>query len=430
MNNQKPNTNFSESDYIQDFNNQLSKYPQLKQYVYFNSSSDSKENQEAMNIFLNFYSKNVLESVPTFTDLSENMIYFYSSDNLKIHIVTYLSHKIWKIKVQKYQEKVSIFSTLTFLLHSFEKKYVENKIVIKYQKLINDFQSECSLIKYMMHFIHQIKLKSHLVQIFNPNKKKLYTMFIRDVSKCNTNNNYAHCLQHVFEAAITSKQFIFYKEIKFLIQSYQDSKHDAFNNAINSVARKISNHFGVNKSDEAHILLISLMRYVYDQICPLTFREYFTNAPKNIILTTSSIAFKQLHTNIRLFPPSTRPSKQFCTILRKDSYYRKAINYLEEIQFMTNPLDMLLCIQRSLDATDKASRFYSHIGSSKSFNFNEIIQIFLAVTISSDIPEIIEIHKFINDFFFDDILFPELCFARAALKSCIANLIKLDKAMT
>lgn len=427
MNSQKQNSSqkLQLKHYNQDFTDQISKYPQLIPFIFNDISSDSDQNQEVMAKLLNFYSTTILESVPTFFDLSEDMIYFYSSDNLKIHTVIYLSHKVWKMKIKSYQEKVSLFSTLIYFLHSFLDNYDENKVVIKFQKLTEYFYNERPSITFLNKIIQQIKPVSHLSKHFNPNNKKLYSLFIHYISQ--NNDNYIHCLQHVFEAAISSNHFIFYSEINTFIQSHQNIKSDNINSMIYNLSKKIAIHFGINTSKEVRILNIALMRYIYDRIYPSTYHTYFGKKVPNIIQNVSNIAFKKLCVNIRLFPHSIRPSKQFCSILRNDPYYRKAIDYLEDIQFMTNPIDMLFCVQRSLKAIDEAAIFYSQKKDSKPFNFHETVSIFLAVTISSEIPEIIEIHQFINNHFFNDNLFPEMCAVRAAFESCILKLYQLNK---
>lgn len=427
MNSQKQynKSKLESSCYDRDFNAQISKYPQLIPYIIEDNSSNSEQNHEIMLKTLDFYSTEVLQSPPIFVDSSVDMIFFYSSDNLKIHTVIFLSHKIWKKQIKKYREKVSLFSTLIYFLHSYVGNLVENKIVIKYQSLVDYFQKESALIQYLRCFIHKIKLESHLSQNFNPNNKKLYYMFIQDVLQ--SKDNYIHCLQHVFEAAISSKKFIFFNEINSFIQNHQNIKPDAINTILFDISKKVANYYGINNTREIHILLISFIRYIYDQIYPATCQSYFKKESKHIIQNVSNLAFKKLCVNIRLFPHSIRPSKPFCSILRNDPYYQKAVWCLEDIQFVTNPLDMLFCVQRSLKSIEEAASFYSHKKDSKPFNFHEIVSIFLAVTISSEIPEIIEIHQFINNHFFNDILFPEICYVRAAFESCILHLYELNK---
>lgn len=405
MNN--PN-NLSESNmyanYDEEFSNILSQYPILEPYLTLDFTSSSSKNQKTLEKVQQFYEQNCLNKEPHLTIYSEDIIYFYSSDNLKLHMVYFLSLEIWEQANRIYKKYVSLLSSIIFFSSFFLDKYKVNKIKIEYQRLFEMLSRiRSNNIESIRCKLQDIKSQSHLTQNFDPNNRKIFLKLITFFTQIEPTYIDLHCYQHIFEASISSKHFVYSHEIKALIDNFSKMQSSHINRAIYNMAKAISDNFDINKPNEIHIIYILLIRYIYDQNYDFIYSHYFISKENLFQINKSFSNFQSLQIPQQYLPANFIVKRS----LKTDCNYRKAISFIESINYLTNPFDVLLNVHKSLTEIQEAAKRLSK-QPNLIVQFDDKVILLFLVIFSSQIPELMSFVQLVNDYQFDKQLNPEL----------------------
>ena len=138
------------NSYLQEFYVCLSNNPNLVPYLTIDfSSCVSEDFVQKMGDLTNFYHFQVLAATPRLDDVSQDLIYLYSSDNRKIHTIKFLSHKVFKQKHKKHEAQKNTFSQIIGFLEPFYQKFSHNPIIVDLPRLIDDYYTEGSSTIYL-----------------------------------------------------------------------------------------------------------------------------------------------------------------------------------------------------------------------------------------------------------------------------------------
>jgi hypothetical protein len=108
-----------------------------------------------------------------------------------------------------------------------------------------------------------------------------------------------------------------------------------------------------------------------------------------------SVTVGELRLPLEFCPPRTEAENAPRSVFRGDPHFGIAIRELESICFFTNPLDILHCVHTAIKATEAAATHYSG-GAVPFFPFEVAFGLFVGVVLSSDIPELEAIARFVQ----------------------------------
>ncbi|OHT12293.1 hypothetical protein TRFO_17990 [Tritrichomonas foetus] len=409
--------------YTREFIVDLLKYPTLVPYLSLDFSPQVCENFiSVLSELTNFYHFHVLTSTPKNNFDVDLLLNFYSADHLKIHIVNYLSSYLYKQRMENHEYFKNIFCSIIEFLKPYSNNFTTQPIIIDLPKLIENFNEKTPEIIYLTKYLHNFYPKLHQEKNFDPNNEKIYKNLVTKLSPqikdfspiCSFFD--ISCYQHIFNAAISSPRFLFYTDIKSLIELQDSLIPQLFNTSIFEIGNNIVSHFHLTNSKSLKIIFMLLFRYIYEEVYPI--KQFFkvSDNSQNIIQGLSEVNLRKLEIALKYCPPKTRLNRLPREVFRGDPFYGEAIYYLEEMNFMTNPLDIMLCVQRTVKAIEKAASHYSE--EKISFSFDDTFSLFIGVTLASDIPEFVDLANFVNEFVIIEEIASELLHARATLVAC------------
>ena len=402
---------------IKSLSEELDKNPEFKQYLSINTNINQQMSVDqyvnSLGEITNYYHFQVLAMPPILgTEYSDKLLVIVSADNLKLNIVKFLENKLFQEKNRIYEENVKKFSSFLEFMESLITKYSCFPITINSQKIIKDSQLNTWMAKALSSSIKTVSELVHPKNRLQPNSKLFNKFVVSMASKIPANSLISPISWHqnIFDAAVSQQDFIFYNEIQSLIKSFDLFDPIDYINELLEICQRFVDFFELKRKSSLRIMFILLNRFVFDEVYPVNF--YFTHVNQDIITPISRYSFSKLDIDIGYFPPDTTPTKTPKNILRKDKYYSLAIYILEEIQFQTNPLDILICVHRSLMEIQKSARFYS----GRRIDLSEVelmFKLFTAVILSSEIPEFHNLFYFTNQFINDEALPKDMHFSLA-----------------
>ena len=132
------------------------------------------------------------------------------------------------------------------------------------------------------------------------------------------------------------------------------------------------------------LLPLTLLRYAFDATYGTNTFYVIDNSPNKY----SNITFSQFSPPASFCAPynpntSTKVRDYFCC----DPYYRKAVDALEQLQFHTNPFDILACADAAISEIEAGASHYSQ-NTPSMFPFEVTFELLLGIIISSQTPDI------------------------------------------
>lgn len=402
--NQENDSPESISETAKKFKIELEKSPEFSSYITINYDGpvlNLTEYQHTTGELVNFYHYQIIPMNPHINLLSSDIIVIVSKDRLIYSLLYYISKEVFNIKSASYQENTKRFLSFLEFLDSLQNKYMKFPISINSKKITDDLATVPTEAKSLESFGKQLISKAHHKSDLDPNNKKLFQKLMTSLSPFLSKALILrfHCYQNIFNAAVSQEDFVFHNEIDSFFNSFDKIDPYSFIETMIETCERFTWHFQLSgiKNSNIIIIFILLQRYIFDQIYSSNhyfFKQDFVNV--DIIFPISRYTFQKLNLSLDFFNPNTKPRNTIRKILREDEFYKLAIDDLEQMQFYTSPFDICACVTYTIQDIKKGAEHY--LKSSFDLNSNDLITIFMAVAIASDIPEFYALSNFVNAF--------------------------------
>ena len=127
--------------------------------------------------------------------------------------------------------------------------------------------------------------------------------------------------------------------------------------------------------------------------------------------------------------PEFKDDEEIRTVFRRDCYYRSAAMFLEGVMFITNPIDCLYLIHKTLLSINKAALMQRMKEKEASLDdlhqllcFDDLFVLFLGVYLSSDLYEFLSIASFVAEYSPTFCLSNSFEYAQASLESLVKHI--------
>jgi hypothetical protein len=188
-------------------------------------------------------------------------------------------------------------------------------------------------------------------------------------------------------------------------------------------------------SQEQSVGLMILFRIVYDRLYE---KKWRTVMPPDDSITDTIIQASRLPVKVFHFPydaPFTmfrdmEVREYFLTQFSRDN----PDMFLSELMFLTNPLDCLFCVHRSITSINCAL-VTTHIGSRREvtaqdlrqvMNFDDMFSLLIGILLASDVPEFVTIAEYVGRFGPQQALSCSFLYARASLSALVSHFRSLN----
>lgn len=402
MNQENESENISEI--AKKFEVEMEKSPQFSSYITINTDGpvlNLTEFQHTTGELVNFYHYNVIPLKPHINLLFSDIVIIVSKDCLIYHQLKFISKKVFKIQSRSYEKSTTDFKSFLNFLESLQRKYIKFPISVNSKKITDDFMDMPTKAQKLEVFGEKLKLKAHQKKLLDPNNKKLFQKLMTSLTPFLLKKSVLpyHCFQDIFNAAVSQEEFVFHNEVESFFNSFDKIDPYGFIETMTETCERFVWHFQLSgiRNSNIIIIFILLQRYIFDKVYPSNhyfFKSDYTNV--DIILPIAKYTFQKINLSLDYFPSTTKPRNTIRKILREDEFYKLAIDDLEQMQFYTSPYDICACALYTIQDIKKGAEHYSK--SSLDLNSNELITIFMAVAIASDIPELMALSNFVKNF--------------------------------
>lgn len=404
--NQENESSENISEIASQFEIELQNSPEFSSYIFIDTQKPAlnlTEYQHTYGELVNFYHFQIMTMKPHINLLSSDIIIIVSLDRLIYNELTYISKKAYKILSNSCQSNINKFSSFLEFLDTLKTKYMKFPISINSKKISDDFTSTPIKAKSLESFGRKIELKAHHKADLDPNNKKFFQKLITSLSPFlpKTLNLQYHCFQNLFNAVVSQEDFVFHNEIISFFNSFDTIYPFDFIETMLETCEHFIIHFQLARLKNSRIIIFILLnRYIFDQIYVVN-HHFFPKGNENldIIAPISKFTFQKMSLPLDYFPSVTKPRNTIRKILREDEFYKRAIDDLEKMQFFTSPFDICACVMESIQSIKKGADHYSK--SSLDFDSNDLINLFMAVAIASDIPELLALSNFVSDYVYN-----------------------------
>ena len=238
---------------------------------------------------------------------------------------------------------------------------------------------------------------------------------------------YEHPLQEKFDQLFFHQDYEFRNEVDQLFTDEFMSSSKIFSVASVKLMQKLTNVYQLNDSTEVSIFSLIFFRAVYSHIANINMDFLFPKIECKFHLYADLLTVQHTGASPN-FLPKHDEKESLKEIVAKSDKLEKASRILTGLSFHISPLDLLAEIHLAL--TELRMFVCETPANEDAQSFDTIFGLFLVVLISSDLPDLEQVFKFILDFSPTDGLTGPLEYARATVsaaslqcKSILQNVI-------
>ena len=227
--------------------------------------------------------------------------------------------------------------------------------------------------------------------------------------------------QDQFEQYLYHPDFIWSETVSTIIQTFSATPPIEFVNEIVKLVEKIGTKIERTDTYSLSILVGLCFRAFFDAVYPQVKLFFVPELSFDLIAAMKCTKLSDIDPPRQCCPPGAQDDQLICDIFRNDPNYSFAVEQVEFISFFTNPLDILHHIYHSLQEIEKATAVYNK-GETSVLSFDATFGLFLCVILSSNIPELMRIAMFTEQFSPKQGLSPDFEFALAKLSTASVHL--------
>lgn len=319
------------------------------------------------------------------------------------HTLLFLEAMIYEISLSDYQKKAQMFKIILDIIMLYSPEATDLYIILNEDALIKDMKKEPHELirvktKYndLVVLIHKYRsaLKSFDVFKFSINQLIHYA---KEKANPETNIFSDSFSQFRFEKCILSQYCPLREKYISLIHSYQELDIQLFMTSFYDVINKTL-EFLKNPSVLHNAVTITyLFRFVFSQVY-LYGNKYFFPIfiTENILGKLSNVTIEELELQLDFCPTIDDLKLIPREVFRNDPHFSGAVVVMETIPYKTNPLDILDTVNNAILIIEESCTFYSK-EPIQCLPFDVTFGLFLAILLSSDIPEFNSVVQFVDD---------------------------------
>ena len=227
--------------------------------------------------------------------------------------------------------------------------------------------------------------------------------------------------QDQFEEFLYHPDLIWSESVANIIHTFSATPPIEFVNEIVKLVEKIGTKIERTDTYSLSILVGLCFRAFFDAVYPQVKLFFVPELSFDLIAAMKYTKLSDIDPPRQCCPPDAKDDQLICDIFRNDPNYSFAVEQVEFISFFTNPLDILHHIYHSIQEIEKATAVYNQ-GDSSVLSFDATFGLFLCVVLSSNIPELMRIAMFTEQFSPPQGLSPDFEFALAKLSTASVHL--------
>ncbi|OHT00966.1 hypothetical protein TRFO_32182 [Tritrichomonas foetus] len=377
------------------------------------------ENQHIHNlsILTNFYNLKLLRNPPKFERKIPKLEYLFGADKMQYNKLLFVETKIFKARKKKYHQDVKFLDNLIAFVFdnppSNLPAILEPRIADITEYIENDSANILALNSYMderirhfhIHFIEdQAQIKNEMNQILT------YFITFLDQETCLLPGD---LISQKFDYYLT--KFPFCEGLNNVMANYEDLlKNKTFIPQLFEQINSTSFYFDFSKAERNIVIILLIFRYLFNSIYYKNM--YFSpfNSCVDVIGELRNITLESLDLPLDFLPKNIDISLTPSQFFRNDPLFKDAVNELNEINFLTNPLDILGAVHKGLFIIEYAATQYS-VRKVLIFPFEVSFGLFLANLLSCEIPQLLQIAEFVEACTPRHGLCPSIEFAKAKI---------------
>lgn len=227
--------------------------------------------------------------------------------------------------------------------------------------------------------------------------------------------------QDEFEVLLFHHDFMYSDDVQEIIGTFSSTSPNEFVLSIVQLVEKIGSKIDRTDSYGLSILIGLCFRAFFDAVYPEVKLFFVNELHFDLIRALKDLTVGDIDPPRCCCPPNTRSDQLVADVFRHDPNYSLAVEQAEFISFFTNPLDILHHVYHALMEIEKATNVYSK-GETSVLSFDVTFSLFLCVLLSSNIPELMRIAMFTDQYSPARGLCPDFEFALAKLSTASIHL--------
>jgi len=227
-----------------------------------------------------------------------------------------------------------------------------------------------------------------------------------------------HPLQISFERVLMSPMLPYAKDINELIADFPDSDPQMFVNSIFDEVVVILRDLQFSEKRHDMALVLLLYRLVFDRV--YSQNSQLNKSCPDLISSLRSVQLNELPIPREYSPPMDE-TKTCVDVFRKDPFFAKAIDHLENVMYYINPFDILSCVYQSIQQIEKAATIYSRDTPPSVFAFEVTFGLFIGVLLGSQIKTWKSVVNFVMSYTPQTGLAAQFEYARAKMEASTAE---------
>lgn len=369
----------------------------------------------------NYYHFELLGKPIKLGNLTPNLSSLSGMHRRVYHLLKWIELKIYKLRLKRRARMINILATLIDYLKVCPPAEDKMCVVVKRERLFQDLKKDPSQVSALRSlFDYKVQLVGNITAALK-NEEMVRTELrqtIENVARSvdeKTSFFRIHPRQVEFERLFMSKMLPFGESFNELVEFFPPPDPQLFLQNLFALVIECLNSLGINRRPNDAALVLLLVRFIFDRLYETN--EYYQSDGDDILGALSAVTVGYLAPPDGFHPPYELDAR-VVDCFRGDAMFIKAIDILEEVTFHTNPFDILDCVERCLTQVESSASYYDG-GKTYVFPFEVTFGLFMAVVISSQIRNWVNISKFVEAYTPITGLCPAFEFSRTKIVACL-----------
>ncbi|OHT13200.1 hypothetical protein TRFO_16762 [Tritrichomonas foetus] len=396
----------------------------------------------------------LISKIITFSDNTKlqiaTPIYSKQSQNMSLHKLSYISTILMELNLQLYSKKLAILnihqSDAENLINFFSSSNLIPKNVIfrLYENFLNNIKpndKDVKILKFKAISVHNYltRLKDEISKYPKPIWLADFPIFFSGLLS-SAMDQLDQQLSYVqpLESEVSLSRYIYSigGEMKEKIEktAHLATIEDPQTFVISVIKASLSLVPDISKKSpyEQSLGLMFFYRIIFDRVYELyhkvLYNEQLNNSSK--MFQISKIPLKKFHIPIQYDEKDGELSIREFFI--KMHFFHESSHFLDETLFVTNPVDAIYFVHRSLLMIHKAALLIQVDGEAtvddvnRLLSFDDLFSLLVGVLLASDIPNFFQFADYIQKFIPDQCLSNSFEYAQSAIKALILYLTNFD----
>lgn len=227
--------------------------------------------------------------------------------------------------------------------------------------------------------------------------------------------------QDEFEIILFHPDFLFSENVTHIVQTFPSISASEFLTEIVHLVEKICTKIERTDAYSLSVIVGLCFRALFDKVYQDVKLFWLPELSFDLIGTLKGTKVSDVDPPRNCCPPGIKDDQVVSEIFRKDPNFSLAVEQIEFISFFTNPLDILHHVFHSLREIERATQVYGG-GATTMLSFDVTFGLFLCILLSADIPELMRIAMFVDQYTPSRGLCPDFEFALAKLSTASIHL--------